>query len=439
MKRYTRILGTLLALALLLTPTTLATAEAANPVDGLGNVTLTFFQYAVEAHDYIQNAVNEYQKLHPNVTIHLETVGGSTDWKTALKTKFNSQEYPAIFEISGVTDYDTFGEYLDDLSNEPWVAHTFPSVAEEIKSDGKIVTCPITIVNYGLLYNNRIFKACGIDASTIDTFNEMDAAFATIQAKIDAGELKDQFPLLEAVTEYPAGTGWIIGGQAVNMFLAAEFDSPLDAYNAKTLEFKGADALKEYVDMMIRYSSNAANPSALNAVDYSMQLDSGFSIERVAVIQQGQWVATSVAEVDPVVAEAMATLPLPCKGIREDSINYGFGAGLSVCNKVSAEQNIVARDFINWFVSSTEGQNILVNEILYNPPFDNVQFPVVNTISAEGNEYAANGKAVALVYLGCPSGWTDTLVAGIQSYLLGEKTWDDVVSDCKASWEELRK
>ena len=440
MKKLLRTLSMLLALAVLaMSRGTVSLAEGEKKsVDELGEVTFTFFQYAVEAHDYIQKAVDAYMKLHPTIHINLNTVGGSTDWRTGLKTLIASQEYPALFEVGGVTDFDTFGAYMDDLSNEPWVEHVYESVLPEIKNNGKVVTCPITIVNYGLLYNKAIFAACGINGADIDTFDELADAFATIKAKIDDGSLKEQFPLLEAVTEYPAGTGWIIGGQDFNMFLAAEFDSPLDVYNAKTFEFKAADAMKAYIDLMVQYTSNADNPSALNAVDYSMQLDSGFSIERVAVIRQGQWVATSVAEVDPEVAANMGTLPLPCKGIREDSIVYGFGAGLCVSNMVSEAQNLAARDFLNWFMSSAEGQDILVNEILYNPPFDYVQFPVANSISAEGNAYAAQGKTVALVYNGCPSGWAGTLVAGIQSYLVGDKTWDSVVADCIAAWAELR-
>ncbi len=43
------------------------------------------------------------------------------------------------------------------------------------------------------------FEACGIDGSTLKSYDDIDAAFGKVQDAIDAGELADQFPDLEAV------------------------------------------------------------------------------------------------------------------------------------------------------------------------------------------------------------------------------------------------
>ena len=57
---------------------------------------------------------------------------------------------------------------------------------------------------YGLLYNKAVFEACGIDGSTLKSYDDIDAAFGKVQDAIDAGELADQFPDLEAVVSLPA-------------------------------------------------------------------------------------------------------------------------------------------------------------------------------------------------------------------------------------------
>ncbi len=405
----------------------------------LADAKLTMYQFSVENHDNYQSLIDKYNEIHPNIEINLESVGGGSDWRASLKAKIAGGEEPTLILVEGPSDFADFSSLLTDLSDQPWVEHMYDSSREEVTLDGKVIACPSAIVDYGLLYNKRIFEAAGIDASTLTTYEAIDSAFADLKTKIESGELSEQFPLLEAVCELPAKETWVLVNHGANIALGNEFASANEAYNAETIEFKYADGFKDYLDLMIKYTTNADNPAALNAVDYATALGGGFAIERVAVLQMGQWIIPEVEAIDPELAKEIGVLPMPLKGVKEDTICYG-GASYFIVNQNSAEeQQAAAKDFLNFMIMSDEGKDCSINVMNNNVPFDNMaDYPVQNVISAEGNAYAAEGKTTPLVFGGYPSGWMDAFGAELQSYIAGTQTWEETIENAKTAWADLR-
>ena len=205
----------------------------------------------------------------------------------------------------------------------------------------------------------------------------------------------------------------------------------------KSLDFKYADALKDYIDLMVKYSPDADKPEALVGVDYDSAMGGSFCIGKTAVIQMGQWVAPVIDEIDPELRENIGVLPMPLKGVDEDNICYGI-ASYFVVNKNSDDaKKAAAKDFVNWLLMSDEGKALITSNISL--PFDNfADFPSENVISLACEPYAKEGNTFSLVFGGYPDGWSDLLGAGIQSYIAGEKEWDAVVEEAKANWAEMR-
>lgn len=405
----------------------------------LEDTEFTFYQFSVENHDNYQKLIDSYNQIHPNVKINLESVGGGSDWRASLKAKIAGGEEPTIILMEGPADFEDFSDYLTDLSDQPWVEHLYESVVPDVTVDGKIVAAPSSIVNYGLVYNKKIFEAAGIDASALTTYEAIDAAFADLEKQIENGELSDEFPMLEAVCELPAKEAWVLGNHASNIALGQEFSSGIEAYEAPEIAFEYADAFKDYIDLQVKYSKYADDPSALNAVDYATALGGGFAIERVAVIQMGQWVVPEIQEIAPELLENIGILPMPLKGVVEDTTCYGTASYLTVNKHSDEAQQAAAKDFLNYMIMSEAGKDVEINVMNGNMPFDNYgDYPVQNPISAAGNEYAEEGKTTPLVFGGYPSGWSDALGADIQSYLAGSMTWDQVIDNAKANWQEMR-
>lgn len=403
--------------------------------------TLDIFQFKVEINDALKAATEEYMKLNPGVTVNLETVGGGDDYGAALRTKMQGSDQPDIFDIGGPQDVIDWADNLADLSSEEWVGSTVDGLLDDVTKDGKIFGMPIAIEGYGFVYNKEIFEAAGIDASKLKTFDEIDKAFGELKEKIDNGELKEQFPALEAVIEYPAKEKWVTGMHTANVALGQEFANCTEAFQEKNVKFTYSQNLKELIDLQVKYTTNAENPAALNAVDYSMQAGGGIAIERVAVIQQGNWVYPVISEVDPTVADKLGIIPIPLKGVSEGNIPVGVPMYWAVNSQSDQNTQAIAKDFLNWLYQSEEGKEIVVNDFGFIPPFTNYgDVKPADPLGQAVSEAANAGTIAPWVFNGCPTSWAENVLgAEIQSYLGGEKTWDEAVESAKQQWTEARK
>lgn len=401
--------------------------------------TLDIFQFKVEINDALLAATKAYMAENPGVTINLETVGGGDDYGAALRTKMQSSKQPAIFNIGGPQDVVDWAGNLEDLSTEPWIPHVVSGLLDDVTKGSEVYGLPFNIEGYGFAYNKAIFEAAGIDGASLKTFDEIDKAFAELKKQIEAGDLAEQFPVLEAVVEYPVKEKWVTGMHTANVALGQEFTSATEAFNAKELAFTYSDEFKELVDLQIRYTSNADNPAALNAVDYSMQVGGGLAIERVAVIQQGNWIYPDVVSVDPDLAANLSFIPLPLKGVSEGNIPVGVPMYWAVNSKVEDSEKAIAKDFLNWLYQSEEGMRIVIEEFNFIPPFTNYTLKPSDPLGACISEYANAGNVAPWVFSGCPTAWAENVLgAEIQAYAGGTKSWDEVMTIAKDAWAEAR-
>lgn len=447
-KRIASLLAILMAMTMLLagcgTPAdkTSPPPDSSTPPEEPGlSGTVDIFEFKVEIADALKEAVNLYMATHPNVKVNLEIVGGGDDYGAALRTKMQSSDQPEIYNIGGPQDVVDWASKLEDLSDQAWIPNVVSGLLDDVTKDGAIYGMPMSIEGYGFVYNKAIFEAAGIDAAKLKTFDEIDKAFGELKAKIDAGELKDQFPALEAVLEYPTKEKWVTGMHTSNIALGQEFANCTEAFNAKTVEFKYADQLKDLIDLQIKYTADADNPAALNAVDYSMQVGGGLAIERVAVIQQGNWIYPEVVNMDKALADNLGIIPIPLKGVSEGNTPVGVPMYWAVNSTSSEEDKACAKDFLNWLYQSDEGKDIVVNNFSFIPPFTNYgDMKPKDPLGAAISDAATAGTIAPWVFNGCPTSWAENILgAEIQSYVGGEKTWDQVIDTVTQSWAELRQ
>ena len=100
--------------------------------------TLNIFQFKVEINDALVAATKRYMELNPGVKVNLETVGGGDDYGAALRTRMQSSDQPAIFNIGGPQDVIDWAANLEDLAAEPWIANTVNGLLDDVSKDGKI-------------------------------------------------------------------------------------------------------------------------------------------------------------------------------------------------------------------------------------------------------------------------------------------------------------
>lgn len=408
---------------------------------GKDAVTVNIFQFKVEMAKELEEAAKTYSAEHPNVKINIETVGGGADYGAALRAKIQSGAEPAIFNIGGPQDVKDWQSRLVDLSGEPWVKQAVDGVLPGVTVDNKVYGMPFAVEGYGFVYNKGIFEAAGIDAKSIKDYASLETAVKTLDAKIKSGELKSKYPKLEAVFEMPAKEDWVTGLHTSNAVLSQEFKSAIDTFSAKKVDFKYGDGLKALLDLQANYSPNAQSKGKLNAVDYATQVGQGIAVERVAIIQQGNWIFNDVKKIDEKVANNLDILPMPVKGAKEDSIPVGVPMYWTVNNKVSKEQQAAAKDFLNWLYTSDKGKDFIVNKFFFIPAFKGYEkLQPKDALGAAVKRYVEAGKTSPWVFMGYPTGWGQKVLAiEIQKYLAGEEKWEDVVKNSQAKWAEMRK
>ena len=417
-------------------------ASTDKPANG-ENVELYMLQYKVEIHDALQDAVNTYMEKYPNVKITLETVGGGDDIGVVYKSKAAAGQMPDIFNTIGPEECSLYMEYLEDLSDQPWVEHANAGMLDLNTIDGKVYGLPMSAEAFGLVYNKAIFEAAGIDTDTLNTYDAIDSAFATLQAKIDAGELKEQFPDLKAVTAVQGAEKWVLGDHAVNIALAPEFEEDVfKTADAKDISFKYKDAYKDFMDLQLKYSINRDDISGAVAVDYSTAVKEMLGLGQVAVVQQGNWIYGDVASIDEEVANNLEFLPAPIKGYKEDSIVTLVANYWCVNSQSDENEKDAAKHFLNWLYQSEEGKQIVVNEFGFLPVFDNYgDLAPADNLSKSILEYTADGRAVSAVFKGAPGAdWLqESFGSKVQGYLAGDLTWDQVFEDSAADWNKARQ
>ena len=344
------------------------------------------------------------------------------------------------YNVGGPQDIKDWSSKLEDLSDQPWVDMALDGILSGATVDNKVYGLPFGMEGYGFAYNKRIFKAAGIDASAIVDYASLQEAVVALDIKIKNGDLKADFPLLEAVFEYAAKETWVTGLHTSNVALSQELGNVLTAFDAKNIEFKYADGLKKLMDLQADYSSSADNKALLNAVDYSTQVDTGIALERVAIIQQGNWIYGGVKNVDPEVAENLGFLPMPIVGAKEDSIPVGVPMYWAVNNGTADADKAAAKDFLTWLYTSDAGKDVIVNKFNFIPPLKGYEsFPVKDPLGQSIMAFANAGKTIPWVFMGYPSGWgMDILGAKIQAYYAGEMSWDDVVAESVSEWQSAR-
>ena len=393
-------------------------------------VTVDIFQFKVEFKDQFEDVVALYEKENPDVNIDITTVGGGEDYGAALRSRFASGNEPAIFNIGGPQDVADWKDNLTDLSDTDAATAALEGTLEGVTVESEVLGLPYNQEGYGFIYNTRLFEEAGIDPASITDFASLEEAVKTLDSK------KDELGL-EAVFALPGKEAWVTGLHLSNTFLAPEFeDNVLGAFDSPTVEFEYGDAFKKILDLQNDYS---AQPTV--SLDYSQQVEELFSLERVAIIQQGNWVYGSIAGIDQELADSgIGMMPIPVEGYEEGGLPVGVPMYWGVNSNQDEEVVEASKDFLNWLYTSDAGKKAVLEDFKFIPAYEGYDTTkITDPMSKAIYEAAESGNTIGWVFMGYPTGWgEDVLGANIQKYLSEEADWDEVVDSAKEAWETER-
>lgn len=398
--------------------------------DSGDKVTIDVFQGKVEFKDQFEDLAKQYEEENPNVTINIKTVGGGTEYAPVLKSQFSSGDEPDIFNVTGPQDVIDYKEYLSDMSDTDAAQAALEGTLATVQDGDQILGLPFNQEGYGLIYNKQIFEEAGINPDEILSFEDLEDAVKTLDSKKDELDIEGVFAL-------PGKEAWVMGDHLANAFLAPEFnDDVMEAFEADTVQFEKGDEMKRFLDLQNDYSVQP-----VLSLDYSQQVEEYFSLERVAMIQQGNWVYPSIEQMDPEVAENIGLLPIPVEGF-EGSIPVGVPNYWAVNNGSGDEVVQASKDFLDWMYTSDEGKEAVLSELKFIPAYEGYDTDKISDpLSKEIYEHSSEGKTIGWIFTGYPSNpWGSSVMgANAQKYLSGDMTWEELEKDSIEKWEEKRK
>ena len=112
----------------------------------------------------MEELIEEYETLNPDLKINFES---TPDYEAAMKARMASNDLPDIFTTHGWSVM-RYSEYLEPLTNEPWVEELIPAIKPVITDeDGDIFVFTPDADISGIVYNKAVIERAGVDIDKI--------------------------------------------------------------------------------------------------------------------------------------------------------------------------------------------------------------------------------------------------------------------------------
>lgn len=382
------------------------------------------FQLKVEINDALQKLAKEYEN-ETGVKVEITSVGGGADYGAALKAEFQKGTEPDIFMIQGAGDLGVWEHKLDDLSSEKWVSNAFEGTLDTVKKDGKLYGMPVAIEGYGLAYNKDILDKASIDPKSIDTFDKLKQAVE----KLDS--MKSELGL-ENVISYSTKETWVTGNHTFNIALATqenpnEFTKNYIDGNADVVNNQNFNDWMNLVDLLTKYGGG----STLDTIDYSTQVGN-FALGKTAFLHQGNWVSGDLAGLGA--NFDMGFVPLAINNDTKVSGSIPVGVPMYwTVNKDSAVKD-EAKAFLNWMVSSENGQKGLIQDMKMIPAYNNFSIQTDDKLAKSIIEFSDAGKTIPWAFTNLPDGFSMEKIGPVFSkYAKGEIDKTQMLEEIQAA------
>lgn len=360
------------------------------------DVTIRWMQFHVEYTNQVKQMAKAYEEEHPNVRIEVEVIGD--DYYDVLKTKASSGDMPDVFMTAGYNEIVTYKDYVTDLSDQAFVAQIADGATECVSLDGKVVGLPVQMSGNGIVYNKKIFEENGLQIPT--TLTELEQVCEALQANgitPFANQFKDDW-LLGQLVNYG-----FAGGEDTTGFLEG-----LSAGTAKIAETEKMKDIMNVLDVMLKYGQEKPLDAGWN------EAAATFALGEQAMIFEGIWAYDTIAEIAPDMEVGMFALPMT-----DDAADTKLAAdvnGVWHVSNTSAHPE-VAKDILNWIVSSEAGQDFLLNQCQVIPAMKGMEFQGTNPLSKDVSGYIEKGSTIIWSWPLWPDGYYNESGKKLQDYV----------------------
>lgn len=376
------------------------------------------------------------------VNVKVVTAASGT-YEEVLKSEIAGSNAPTLFQINGPVGYANWKDYCMDLTDTDLYANLSDQSLAVTGDDGKAYGIPYTVEAYGIIYNDAIMqKYFAMDGAVVTSVDDIKN-FDTLKSVVEDMQAKAADLGIDGVfasTSLLPGEDWRWQTHTANLPIYYEFQDK-GISDADEIEFSHGENFKNIFDLYINNSTCA--PGLLGSKDVASSM-AEFALGQCAMVQNGNWAWSQIAEVDGnVVAEAdVHFLPIYTGESGEENQGLCIGTENYWCvnSQISAEDQQATLDFVNWLITSDAGKDYMVNKLGNAAPFttfgddEKPSDPLAKSMLAS----MESGKtAVPWAFTVFPSqDFKDDFGAALLEYCNGNMTWEDVTSLVVSRWAE---
>lgn len=409
---------------------------SSKPDQGAKDIKLTFFNTSAEVNTVFEDLFKTYNELNPNVTIELipTPIGG------AQLEKFQSLLASGSPATISNLDSGTILQYKDsflDLESEKakYESLTKAGAVEGALLDGKFLGVPWTAQGYGLLYNKRVVEeAIGgeFDPASVKTRDDLAALFEKIE---EAGKA----PVMIHGADWSLGAhylGLIYSLQSGNIDDNRKFVEELKNGQVDLMSNPQFTGLMDTFDLLKAHNARSNDPLV---ADYAKD-SSDFAKGEAAFYFMGDWTWAVIGTLEGR-DEEFGIIPVPISNNPDDFGNshvaYSQPKLFAIDGSGSTpEQQEAAKAFIEWLVTSEQGQEAIVNQMGLSMPYKDVKFESPNLISNAVASFVDQGNVINIGVINyLPQDYWAKTGASMQKYMVGRTDRAGLANEVQEYWK----
>ncbi|HLQ98289.1 MAG TPA: extracellular solute-binding protein [Candidatus Dormibacteraeota bacterium] len=329
---------------------------------------ISVWAWELEA-DYLNSIVDQFNEEYPNVNVEINKQGPDQVFQRLVSGLASGQEdqLPDLVQVQDA-EIPSFTEKFPDsfanLSDIGFNEHdgSFAVAKEEMikDDDGNYIAFPRDLGPVGMFYRKDIFNDAGVDAESIETWDDYIEAGKKIKEETDTAmlglALNDDIPL----------TRFMIHQQESFYF---DSDGNLNAGSDETLN--ALTKIKEIVDNDI--TENVTNADGLTAA-----MKNG----EVATIPNSVWYNGTMYDQAPELSGDWGTFPLP--KFKESGVHAANSGGSSFAIPEGSNNKEAAYVFGEFLSTDVDNQIVALEEYGL---FPSLEESYEQPEFTEGNEY----------------------------------------------------
>ena len=440
MKRFvTLALSTVMATAML-TGCTSSSDDSAN--NGEGQV--YYLNFKPESEEQWKKIAEDYE-AETGVKVKVVTAASNT-YEQTLKSEIAKKDAPTLFQINGPVGYQSWKDYTADLKDTE-LYNMLLNQDMAIKDGDGVYGIPYVSEGYGIIVNeaimNKYFALDGAKAKSLDEINNFDKFKAVVE---DMQAKKDQLGIdgVFASTSLTPGEDWRWQTHLANLPVYYEYKDK-NVSDLDELEFTYSDNYKNIFDL---YTNNSTvKPALLGSKTVSDSM-AEFALGKAAMVQNGNWGWSQIAEVEgnTVKAEDVKFLPIytGVEGEEKQGLCIGTENYFSVNSKASEADQKATIAFVEWLFTSETGKNHVTNELGFIAPFNTFEDDETpqDPLAQEVLRYLSNTDLYNIDwnFTTFPSQtFKDEFGAALLEYCNGNMKWEDVEKLVAEKWESEKQ